>query len=1246
MKRFKLFLLLALLPLAVAAVYMFKTPGARGGLVSSQVNCILKDSRGYVWMATPAGLYRYDGYVFRSFQSNSQDGSSLPDSYVYSVQEALDGTLWVRTATGISVYHPQTETFENDLRQTYATMGLPAKPEGVFIDKHKNMWFGVPGRGVIAFDMQKQLSYEFSYTDDKKGIPQGHICSIGECRDGAVAAYDNGTIVCMTIAGGRQRVVWKNNELAQKHIRNTATLRIYADKYGRIWLYGQGTLMAYDPKKATWDGSTGNMLGMTGQQADRAINCMAGDKDGNIWLATEGGGLIRMDAATRKMERVPLRTSNDDGQRMQMQSIKSVYVDDTDLLWVGTEKSGVAFTGKHIYKFGANPCGDITAMTQDGEGRLWVGTSQSGVLDYDGALASLKVSALCYTPDGSVWVGSPQNGLTRIKGGVPYIYSVAKDSLNTIVNDNINALCADKGGNLWIATGGGLQMYNTRMNSFAAYTKENGKLPSNTVTSVAYGQGNTILAGTSEGLVQLNLSSGETTVYNGNSTNLEKFTTTYITQVYEDSRGLVWVGTREGVNILDRTADHVETLTTKDGLCNNCICAICEDASHNIWLTTTNGVARVVVGRNHQASTFNYGLYCYDTTDGLLSGEFNMGSALTTADGSTLFGGLLGINILRRQVEDTAGTLPRVMLTQLFIGDTECLVGHEYDGNVPLPVALNEARNIELSHSQNTFTIKFAAAGYNQSERLMFVYWLEGRDQQWEAGDQMAHGVTFTDLPSGTYTLHVKATGPGGAVSGQERTIKITVDSPWWMSWWMIGFYALVLALLAWLWVKGFRSMAYMWSKRKLVVRELTTQRDEIKRASDDLRGNMANMANIIGDIAAKAEDSESQEKVSSLHFQLLQIFTRLSEMQQVIEHPEKHAETKADEQLQLRGRADMLLGKAKDDEDVETLTAAIAPKQSDAQTKQYTVVVVDDNPEFVRYLSAHLSAIYNLHTYTDPDAAYADLPLMKADIVVAKHAMKPLSGSELCNRIKLGADAQKTKVVIMTDGELSAQQMQDQGVSVAADDYLAKPFNIQEATMRFNRLLGIATPETPALPGDDSQTRRLESHNASMTTATLSGDSPATDIAAATPPEASLEEETMLAFEHDANFSGFGSASWGGNMASQADRQLMRGVEQYVLQNMSRGQIDMEQMCAALGMGRVPFFHRIRAITKMTPPELVRSLRLRHACTLLTRTNINLSELAINLGFQTAENFSLIFREKFGMPPLEYRRVKSQVNS
>ena len=76
-KKIALALLTLLLPIgSISAEYYFKTLDARDGLTSSQVNCIMKDTRGFMWFGTPAGLYRYDGYQFKHFQCDSQDGSS------------------------------------------------------------------------------------------------------------------------------------------------------------------------------------------------------------------------------------------------------------------------------------------------------------------------------------------------------------------------------------------------------------------------------------------------------------------------------------------------------------------------------------------------------------------------------------------------------------------------------------------------------------------------------------------------------------------------------------------------------------------------------------------------------------------------------------------------------------------------------------------------------------------------------------------------------------------------------------------------------------------------------------------------------------------------------------------------------------------------------------------------------------------------------------------------------------------
>ncbi|MBR0259939.1 MAG: helix-turn-helix domain-containing protein [Prevotella sp.] len=1243
LKRILIVIMLAL-PLAAAGVYMFKTLDARNGLISSQINCVLKDQRGYMWFGTPAGLYRWDGYTFKNFQSNSQDGSSLPDSYIISIQEMLDGNLWIETSAGFCIYHPQTESFERDMKQVYASMGIEGKPNVVFIDRHKNFWASIPNKGIVAYNMQQQTSYEFGYTNDARGIPQGIICSLSECRDGAIAVYEDGRMVCCDIMR-QQTTVWQTDYIAANHLRKTKSLKAYADQQDNIWLYGQGTLMIYNKSANTWNTTFGDRLGLTSVAVDHIVNGMAGDSEGNIWIGTDRAGLIRVDAKTLETENVQPRSVNDKSNSDEVIGVQSVYVDDTDLLWVGTEKSGVAYYGNSIYKFATNLLGDITAMAQVGDSTVWYGTGNRGVIGYNGVLASTKVSCMATTPDGSLWVGSKQNGVTRIQNGVGKIYSAARDSARTLIDDHVNALCADKSGNLWIATNGGLQVYNPKMDTFSSYTRENGMLNTNNITALFYGQNNRMLIGTAEGLVILDLSTREKQVLTGNSTNIQTFTNNYITQIFEDSRGLIWVGTREGLNILNTVKDELSYLTEKDGLCNNSICGIAEDGRHNIWITTSNGLSRVVTQRNHEDGTFAYGLYNYSVYDGLQSNEFNMGSILAKTDGHVLFGGLYGVNWVRKTAKDDQNSLPRVMLTQLFIGEEEILTGHSYNGRIILTSALNEISKIELANSQNTLTIKFAAGNYNKGERLQFMYWMEGLENDWRNGDALLHGVRFNNLGSGTYTLHVKAVSADGAVSNQERTLEITIGRPWWISWWALTVYVIIAIVVLFVWRYGIKKIRKIWRSKRTVIDELRRQREEIKNTSEDLRQPMARMTTIIGALAEKEQSMEGREQLNSLHFQLLQVITRISEMQSTLENPEKKAESTAKDRMELNDHGEVAyIGST-----TKELTAEIKPIKFDSQAKKFNVVFIDSNHEFLNFVKAHLRDVYNFHTYDNIKDALPDIEMLNADLVVCKQDMDMMTGSELCNQFKMDPRRKKTKFVLLTDGVLSQQDMIDQNITLGADDYLAKPFNIQEAVMRFNKLMGLGPIEMNSNTIEGSETRRLESRNASMTTATMTYDDDgiveqrseegAETVAPHEREEAPHEQEEPRNKGGELMRQYYGENTIGDySMSDAMDQQLMRNIEQFVLQNMSRGQISLEEMATAMGMGRVPFYHKVRAITTKTPAEIVRDLRLKHACTLLVSTNINMSELAINVGFMTAENFANIFKDKFGMTPLEYR--------
>ena len=110
------------------------------GLSSSQINNIFRDSRGYVWISTPYGLNRYDGYRVKTFYSNQRDTTTMRDNYCDRIYEAHDGKLWMRQGMGYCVYDPVTESFERNAAREFAKMGLDCGVEWLYIDSKKRLW--------------------------------------------------------------------------------------------------------------------------------------------------------------------------------------------------------------------------------------------------------------------------------------------------------------------------------------------------------------------------------------------------------------------------------------------------------------------------------------------------------------------------------------------------------------------------------------------------------------------------------------------------------------------------------------------------------------------------------------------------------------------------------------------------------------------------------------------------------------------------------------------------------------------------------------------------------------------------------------------------------------------------------------------------------------------------------------------------------------------------------------------------
>ncbi len=156
------------------------------GLSHNQVNCIFKDSRGFMWFGTMSGLNRFDGYTFKIYRHDPDDSSSINDNYINAIAEDHLGRLWINTRTALSIYDPATESFSDDIGTYLAGLGLSAgNVSDLYRDNRGMIWLTLTNAGMLGFDpvsrSVKKLNHE---PVDSGSIVSNDISSFIQDRHG------------------------------------------------------------------------------------------------------------------------------------------------------------------------------------------------------------------------------------------------------------------------------------------------------------------------------------------------------------------------------------------------------------------------------------------------------------------------------------------------------------------------------------------------------------------------------------------------------------------------------------------------------------------------------------------------------------------------------------------------------------------------------------------------------------------------------------------------------------------------------------------------------------------------------------------------------------------------------------------------------------------------------------------------------------------------------------------------------
>src|SRR5471032_2791635 len=292
--------------------------------------------------------------------------------------------------------------------------------------------------------------------------------------------------------------------------------------------------------------------------------------------------------------------------------------------------------------------------------------------------------------------------------------------------------------------------------------------------------------GTFNGLDLLDRATGRFRHYRRDPNDSSSLSHDEVHYLYEDPHGTIWVGTAAGLNRMETGIDgavHFHRYLRKDGMADDAIASILPDDHGNLWMSTNTGISKLDIDT---ALFRNYG-----GADGTIEGAYFDGSALRTPDGTLYFGGFNGVTAFAPGAVRENSVAPTVAITDFQIFNKSIRAGHGDHPNV-LKTAIEHTSALTLSESDSVFSFEFAALHYAAPQRNRFAYQLQGFDRDWVVTDATKRYATYTNLDAGHYVFRVKAANKDGIWNDNAATIDITIEPPFWKTWWFRSLAALL----------------------------------------------------------------------------------------------------------------------------------------------------------------------------------------------------------------------------------------------------------------------------------------------------------------------------------------------------------------------------------------------------------------------------------------------------------------------
>ena len=835
--------------------YNFTFITESSGLPYTFVSDIMKDSQGYIWVATHYGIGRYDGYEFLNY-NNQTEPVKLKSNFVRKLCEDNFGRLWIASEGGIDILDPA----------SWLPVKLPVSEDSplqqmknedvstVYKDKEGNVWIA-GNKDLWCIELNDKGEIATYYCLKNAGTSPIH--AIVDIEGTVYAGIDNQVLRLAKQPGN----LLKAEILSESLIPFSEDWRISCMQADGdyLWIGSNRGLFKYNLVEHSlqrYRYST-HRAGMLSQAYITDIKLT---ERGHLIVSTRNGlNVYHRDTDTFSFIR---QTSERNGATLNCNAINCLFTDGGNI-WLGTETGGINLLSPKRLQTELWLHTPVNAASEDRDGNIWMGLVERGLVCWNKesatsthhlfspndttSITNNTINGLLIDSDNYLWAYTWGVGISSLNLNIPGNRTFRRYEREYIPEleggDFINSACEDRiNHGIWFgSTRGGLRFYNKGNGTFTRVLFDQSDNEFEAVPVLLIDSKKRLWVGTTQGVFIVDLASFARSntrfdykylrykLDNPESTQLEK-----INCILEDKQGGIWLGGNgSGLYRLASDKDNhfvFDNYTVRHGLSSNTIIGMAEDGQGNLWLTTNDGVSRL----DTQSMTFSN----YTHADGLPATQFYWNGIHYSQKHDFIYLATIdGLVIIHSGDETSLPADPQVKLASLLIGGNTIYPSH---GNY-LKENITLASRISLHERDNRFSVGFTTQNYGNSNRIRFAYRLKGYEDEWDETQPGNYMARYTAVPHGNYTLQVRATNELGHWSDEVTEIEVNITPYFYKSGWFYLLVAVAIALGIYLFYKWKtreyrREQARLERKVEQRTQELAVQNKQLEAMTQQIR--------------------------------------------------------------------------------------------------------------------------------------------------------------------------------------------------------------------------------------------------------------------------------------------------------------------------------------------------------------------------------------------------------------------------